>query len=209
MFYIILLVLPVFCNGQYTVIKLNPLSLIVAKNTSIFLERKLTNSLSVQLGANYFSVKKTGILNLDIGKYDCIFDISGFGFTPEFRWYLLSSPHLVYAPKGIFIGSYLRYMNYNTITSYSNNYLDEKINLKSHLYSFGLTSGLQLIKNNIGMEVFIGPNLNYIDRKIISSSTSVNETQLDFSDSNSVLKLLGKRGIFPSVRAGLTFSGAF
>ncbi len=69
--------------------------------------------------------------------------------------------------------------------------------------------GLQLIKNHVGMEVFIGPGLNYTAREIITSTNAVNETQLDFSDSNNVLKLLGRRGIFPSVRAGLTLSGAF
>ncbi|GAC1367269.1 MAG: hypothetical protein NVS3B25_00130 [Hymenobacter sp.] len=83
-------------NAQTNIIKINPTSFIV--NTfNLSFEHAVGNKMSFQFGAYY---------TLDLRFFND--EISGFGLTPEYRFYLGGKD----AQQGFFLGPYLRYQNY-------------------------------------------------------------------------------------------------
>ena len=122
------------------IIKINPLSLFVATGNIQF-EHVTGPSSSWQLGAYYtgFSVSGTGF--------------SGFGITPEYRFYLSSTSH---APKGFFIAPFLRYQNYS-LTATDNFGVNDKATLSA--FGGGAILGYQTIMGKrLSFEIFIGPD---------------------------------------------------
>lgn len=121
-------------KAQNTVVKANLLSPLV-RTGSFFVEQKLNNNSSVQLGVFY-----TG------NKWDDT-KVRGWGITPEYRFYLSDSP----APEGFFVAPYLRYFNFN---------LENGANDKADFDGFGggLVIGQQYIfKKRVSFEWFFGP----------------------------------------------------
>lgn len=158
-------------KAQNTVIKANFLSPLV-RTGSFFVEHKLNNNSSIQLGVLYTGTK------IDDTK------VRGWGFTPEYRFYLSDSP----APKGFFIAPYARYLNYN---------LENDANDEAKLNGFGagLIIGQQYIfKKRVSFEWFFGPGYTSID---LDTKTGAEE---DFDTDN-------WDGF--TLRAGLTIGIAF
>jgi hypothetical protein len=122
-------------NAQ-SVIKINILSPIV-KTLNLSYEHALNESSSFQLGFFY-----TGWSN-DATKF------SGFGITPEYRFYLSETP----APEGVYVAPFVRYQKFN---------LEDKefTNDEADFSSFGggLVIGKQWIfKEKISLDIFLGP----------------------------------------------------
>lgn len=80
-------------HAQHSVVKINPLSLVIATGNVSF-ERAVGNKTSLQLGAYY------GSLTYENVRY------TGLGLTPELRIYPFRE-----ALRGIFVGPYARFSN--------------------------------------------------------------------------------------------------
>lgn len=116
-------------------VKVNLFSPLV-RSGSFFYERVLNDDMSGQLG--FFFTKVVA----DDTKF------SGFGITPEFRYYLSESS----APKGIFLAPYIRYQSFKLSVEGS----AAKGNLS--IFGGGLLAGAQtLLKDVITIEAFLGP----------------------------------------------------
>ena len=108
----------------------------LVRTGSFFYEKVLNDDMSGQLG--FFFTK--------VGAGDTKF--SGFGITPEFRYYLSESA----APKGIFFAPYIRYQRFKLSVEGGSS----KGNLS--LIGGGLLVGAQtLLKDVITIETYIGP----------------------------------------------------
>jgi len=127
-------------KAQNTIVKANLLSPLV-RTGSFFVEQKLNDDSSIQLGILY-----TGNTWDDT-------KVRGWGITPEYRFYLSDSP----APKGFFVAPYARYLNYNLEN-------DENDEAKLKGLGAGLIIGQQYIfKKRVSFEWFFGPGYTSID----------------------------------------------
>jgi len=168
------LVLPVTFGQRNNVIKVNLFSPIV-KTGSFFYEHVLNDDKSTQVGF-FFTFYNLGD-----------FSLSGFGVTPEFRYYLSQSR----APKGIFIAPFLRYQQFKV----TNNTTSGVGSLAS--YGGGLLIGAQtLLKETITIEAFLGPVYYAANAKVESGTSSPDEFVLSPFDGF-------------TVRAGITVGFAF
>lgn len=132
-------------KAQKTVIKANVLSPLV-RTGSFFIEHKLNDNSSIQLGLLY-----TG------NKWDDT-RIRGWGITPEYRFYLSETP----APKGFFIAPYARYLNFNLKN-------DESSKAEFEGIGAGLIIGQQYIfKERVSFEWFFGPGYTNMDLDVKS-----------------------------------------
>lgn len=120
------------------VVKINIFSPIV-RTASVFYERAVDQNKSFQLGVFYTGFGSEGT------------KFSGYGITPEFRFYLSTSD----APEGAYIAPYLRYQSFS-IT-------DKETDAKGKYASVGggLLVGKQwLLKDKISLDAFVGPAFN-------------------------------------------------
>jgi len=117
----------------------------LVRTGSFFYERVLNDDMSGQLGF-FFTKVKAG---------DTKF--SGFGITPEFRYYLSESA----APKGIFMAPYIRYQSFS---------LSDEVDIyeaKLSVFGGGLLVGAQtLLKDVITIEAFIGPAYGFYNMDV-------------------------------------------
>ena len=156
-------------NGQGNVIKINILSPVV-KTFNIQYEKKLSAASSFQLGF-FYTGYSTGSTSF-----------SGFGLTPEYRFYLSDTE----APKGVYAAPFVRYQNF-TLTNGG-----DKGTLS--LIGGGLILGKQwLFKEKFALDIFIGPSYSSGSTKVTSGSNSFDT---------------GSFGGF-SVRTGICFGYAF
>jgi hypothetical protein len=158
-------------RAQENVFKINIFSPIV-KTFNLSYERKLSASSSFQLGAFYtgYSAGET--------------KFSGFGVTPEYRFYLSESE----APAGVYVAPFLRYQNFNLTEDLS----DSEGTLS--MFGGGVVIGKQWIfKEKISLDIFIGPQYTTGDVKVTSGSDTFDT------------------GVFDGfgVRTGLTLGFAF
>ncbi len=147
-----ILTLNVAFAQKENVLKINILSPIV-KTLNVQYERKLNATSSLQLGFFY------------TGYTDSETSFSGFGITPEYRFYLSDTE----APEGVYIAPFLRYQDFSLTESTSNG--------KATLSTFGggLILGKQwLFKEKIALDIFIGPSYASGTPKITSGSGSFN-----------------------------------
>ncbi|MDH5381786.1 MAG: DUF3575 domain-containing protein [Cyclobacteriaceae bacterium] len=135
----IILVLSVaynIANAQTNAIKINYLAPIV-KTINLQFEHALNESSSVQLGVYYLSWAPQGTTT----------KFSGYGITPEYRFYLTESTF-----KGVFLGPYFRFQSLklsDTSTADDGVYTG---------YQGGAIIGKQwLFKDKITLEAFLGP----------------------------------------------------
>lgn len=134
-----------FTKAQNTVIKGNLLSPLV-RTGSFFIEQKLNDNSSIQLGLLYSGAK------VDDTK------VRGFGITPEYRFYLSESA----APKGFFVAPYARYLNYDLTN-------DNRTKAKMQSFGAGLIIGQQYIfKERVSFEWFFGPAYTNADLDVKS-----------------------------------------
>ena len=161
-------------QAQQHVIKLNLFSPIV-RTVSGFYENAFSETTSAQLGFFY-----TGISIDDT-------EFSGFGITPEVRFYLSETT----APEGFYAAPFIRYQNFDLTI--------EDTNARATLSNFGggLLIGKQWIfKERIALDAFIGPSY-------ISGSVKVESPGSDEDD----FETGGLDGF--GVRLGLSFGVAF
>jgi len=144
-------------SAQKNVIKVNLISPL-SRTGSFFYERIIADRTTFQLGFYYtdFFIKSTStkgsITTTNTTKF------SGFGITPEFRFY--SSEETF---TGFYIAPFLRYQNLS-ITDNNN-----KATLAT--YGAGLLIGKQwLYRDRITLDLFVGPCLNVGDVEIESGS---------------------------------------
>jgi hypothetical protein len=152
------------------VIKINIFSPI-AKTFNIQYERKVSASSSLQLGFYYsgFSIDNT--------------KFSGFGLTPEYRFYLSDTE----APHGVYVAPFVRYQNFSVTNG------PDKGTLTT--VGGGLIIGKQWIfKEKIALDIFIGPKYSSRNVKVTSGT--------DTFDTGNGLDGFG-------VRAGVCFGLAF
>ncbi len=162
-------------SAQSTAIKVNLLSPVV-RTFNIAAEQKIAENASLQLGFFYGGVK------VDDTKF------SGWGLTPEYRYYLSSTP----APAGFYLAPYLRYQQFNVTDPGENNTTN-----KGTLSSFGggLVVGKQwLFKERVTLDLFIGP-------KYMSHTAKVTQGVDTFSSANG----FGNFGIRGGVTLGIAF----
>lgn len=89
------LVITYAANAQSNAIKVNLLSPVV-RTINLSYERAISENGSIQLGFFYTGAKVSDV------------KIDGFGLTPEYRFYLSSTP----APNGFYVAPFLRYINF-------------------------------------------------------------------------------------------------
>jgi Protein of unknown function (DUF3575) len=157
--------------AQNNVIKINILSPIV-KTFNASYEHTLSTESSFQIGFFY-----TGYSDSDT-------KFSGFGITPEYRFYLSESD----APAGVYVAPYVRYQNFDLT--------DDVTDSKGTFSAFGggLIIGRQWIfKEKISLDIFLGP-------AYISGNTKVTSGEDSFDT-----------GLFDGfgLRAGVTLGLAF
>ncbi|UYN88341.1 MAG: DUF3575 domain-containing protein [Cyclobacteriaceae bacterium] len=118
------------------VVKINILSPIV-KTINVSYERAINENGSFQLGFFY-----TGWSN-DLTKF------SGFGITPEYRFYLSDSP----APEGVYVAPFIRYQKFNISDK---DVSDSEADFSA--FGGGVVIGKQWVfKDKITLDLFLGP----------------------------------------------------
>ena len=169
--------------AQRTAIKVNVLSPIV-RTANFSVEEKLGAQTSFQLGFYYTSLKRD-----DQG-------YSGYGITPEFRYYLGQTE----AIAGFYIAPFLRYNKINikaesTTTDGQGNTTTQKVEADLNGFGGGVVVGKQWVfKERITIDLFIGPKGMSRNVKVKSGNED------DFK--------VGAFGGF-GVRGGVTFGVAF
>src|SRR5882762_7411500 len=133
-------------------IKINLLSP-VARTFNIAYERKVSDNGSFQLGF-YYTGAKSGDLKL-----------SGFGITPEYRFYLSQTP----APNGFYVAPFMRYTSYDL--TYNNG--TDKASGSVTSFGGGLVVGRQWVfKERVTLDMFIGPKYQSRNAKTTSGNSS-------------------------------------
>lgn len=172
---------------QKSVIKVNVLSPIV-KTASLFYEHPVSDNKSVQLGFFYTGYKVSET------------KFSGFGFTPEFRFYLSGDD----APEGFYVAPFARYQNFTLSTpsmgtfNANGEYVastgkDDEATLNT--VGGGVIAGRHWIfGEHFSLDVFLGPQLNTGTMKVKSGSEE--------SFSTGAMSGFG-------IRTGVTFGLAF
>jgi hypothetical protein len=158
------------------IIKINLLSPIV-RTASLFYERTLSANSSVMLGF-YYTGFKAGDTQL-----------SGFGLTPAYRFYLSSKYQ---APAGFYVSPYLRYQQFlltETLYNYNNN---SNYQTKDTFRSIGagIELGYQWIfRDIVTLNIFGG--IGYSAGAATSSSNSNNSFDTSPFDGADYSRLLG------------------
>jgi hypothetical protein len=119
-----------------SVFKINILSPIV-KTFNVQYEQKVKDNTSFQIGFFYTGASISST------------DFSGFGITPEYRFYLSSTN----APEGVYVAPFIRYQSF-TLTDDS--FAPSEASLSN--FGGGLILGKQWIfKEKVVLDTFIGP----------------------------------------------------
>lgn len=146
--------------AQNNAIKINYLSPIF-RTLSLFYEHKFTDSGSGQLGFFYtgYSIGDT--------------KFSGFGITPEFRYYLSDDG----AIHGFYIAPYLRYQNFTLTEDYTDYFGgsidDGKYEATLTTFGGGAVVGYQAVfKERVTFDAFAGPGFNSGSIKLKAGSES-------------------------------------
>jgi hypothetical protein len=160
-------------DGQKNVIKVNPLSLLV-KTGNVSYERQVNKSQTFQIGGYY-----SGISLGDI-------QYSGFGITPEYRFYFAGKKE---AFNGVYAAPFGRYQNFTL--------KDKETSDKATFTSIGGGAIIGYEKKFNGgfvLDVFAGPSYNSVSFK--------NKSQEEEFDVKAAFKGFG-------IRSGITLGFAF
>jgi hypothetical protein len=162
-------------EGGKNAVKINPLSILVA-TANVSYERATAEKQSCQLGAFYTGVKISGT------KY------SGFGITPEYRFYVGGHKQVM---DGLYLAPFLRYQHLKWEQT------DTKDNFTYSSVGGGALLGWETTMDDLFVvDLFIGPSIN---------SGTAKSTTATGSDQVSVA------GAFKgfAVRAGINFGFRF
>lgn len=163
-------------QAQSNAIKINILSPLV-KTLNLSFEHALSESSSFQIGFFY-----TGASIADL-KY------TGFGITPEYRFYLSESP----APKGVYLAPFIRYQSVKLEDTSSSSTGSATLSA----IGGGLVVGKQWIfKERITLDIFLGPSFNSGKVKVEDGTSN------QFEDVNAGFDGFG-------LRTGITLGVAF
>jgi hypothetical protein len=144
-------------KAQDNVVKINIFSPIV-KTFNLSYERKISATSSFQLGGFYTGYSTGGT------------KFSGFGVTPEYRFYLSESE----APAGVYVAPFLRYQNFKL----TEDEFDSEGTLS--MFGGGLVIGKQWIfKEKISLDIFIGPQYSAGDVKVESGADTFDTDVFD------------------------------
>jgi len=171
-------------DNPKTLIKCNLGSLIFS-TFNFQLEKVVGEKQSLQLGVFFTSLKVTDT------------KFSGFGITPEYRFYMSQKG----APKGFFAAPFIRYQSFKLTNGSSYDYTTGQslgeASAKLSTFGGGVIIGFQgIIANHISIETFAGPSINAGKVKVDTAGAS----DSDFS--------VGSFSGF-GVRAGFTVGVAF
>jgi hypothetical protein len=167
-------------NAQSNAIKVNIFSLLV-KTGSFFYERALNDNMTGQLGFYYTGFK------LGDTKF------SGFGITPEFRYYFDEALH------GFYAAPYLRYQNFTLSSEYTDYDINGNpilVTGKATLSTFGggaLIGHQWCLGDIVTLDIFLGPGFNAGSVKVTDGNASFETGSFDGFN----------------IRTGLTFGIAF
>jgi hypothetical protein len=143
--------------AQENVLKINIFSPIV-KTLNVSYERKVSATGSFQLGFFYTGYSTSGT------------KFSGFGVTPEYRFYLSSTE----APQGVYVAPFVRYQSFKLEEETSN----DKGTLT--MFGGGLVIGKQWIfKEKISLDIFIGPSYSGGNVKVTSGQDNFDTGAFD------------------------------
>ncbi|MCX7696339.1 MAG: DUF3575 domain-containing protein [Bacteroidales bacterium] len=152
---------------QENVVKVNTLSLLISTFSS-FYERKLTDLHSAQIGF-YFTTYSSYLTGSQDSRY------TGFGLTPEFRYYF----NKVF--EDYYVAPFIRYQNWSVRDVYiqddpSTPQVDEKTfeaRVILQMFGGGILIGKEYIINErIVADFFIGPAYYTSSQKVINSGSS-------------------------------------
>ncbi|MEQ8424466.1 MAG: DUF3575 domain-containing protein [Cyclobacteriaceae bacterium] len=144
-------------NAQNT-LKINILSPIV-KTINLQYEKVISTSSSVQLGFFYTGYSTGGT------------SFSGFGLTPEYRFYLSDTE----APAGVYVAPFIRYQSFNLKE-------DDISNSEADFTSFGggLILGKQWVfKEKVVLDIFLGPAYSSGNVKVKSGTDNFDTGAFD------------------------------
>jgi len=120
--------------------KINLLSPLTS-TANVAYERVVGTRNSFQLGVFYSGVRLSGV------RY------RGFGFTPEYRFYLANEAA---APRGFYLAPFVRYRRFE-LTDQNQPQLGGRL----RTFGGGLTVGYQaLFRDRFSLDAFLGPSLN-------------------------------------------------
>lgn len=124
-------------DGKLNAIKINPLSLAFATG-NVSYERAVGPQSSIQLGGFFAGFKLSEL------KY------SGFGVTPEFRYYFAGNKE---ALNGVYVGPFLRYQSFTIKETIDNS------SVKFSSFGGGAVIGWQKMwDSGFVLDLFAGPN---------------------------------------------------
>jgi hypothetical protein len=152
--------------AQSNTFKVNILSPLV-RTGSFFYEHKLNEQSSIQLGGLF--------TNWSGGDTK----ITGFAFTPEYRFYLSDEKK---ALRGFYVGPYLRYQNLTlsvdeTYTDGNGNQVKGGGKAALNTFGGGVVVGHQWIfKQRFSLDLFLGPSFNDGSIKVTERSTGYSES---------------------------------
>ncbi|WP_207433737.1 DUF3575 domain-containing protein [Sabulibacter ruber] len=154
-------------QAQNNLVKLNLLAPLVSTG-SFYYERVLDDSKAVQLGV-FFT------------KYD---ELSGFGVTPEYRFYLSDTP----APNGFYVAPFLSFMRF-TVESDEDFFSEGSYKGSMTNFGGGLVAGRQWIfKDRVSFDIFLGPEYT-------TGSVKVESGDEDDIQSAGLSGFIGRAGI--------------
>lgn len=155
-------------------IKINLLSP-VARTINLAYERAINENGSFQLGFYYTGVKTGGV------------KLSGFGITPEYRFYLSQTP----APNGFYVAPFIRYNSFTAEDTSDNTVSKATITQ----FGGGAVVGRQWVfKERVTFDMFIGPKYQSTSAKVTSGT-----------DTFTGGSLFGNFGIRGGITLGLAF----
>lgn len=152
------------------VFKVN-LGSLALSNLSLSYERALGQHTSFQIQGNYFlrhrlpsSIRDSIFNNNQEVDQKLTIDeprFSGWGLTPEFRWYFLKNQT---APKGLYAAGYLRTWSYSGKMNVNYKDADTDVQVQGKISYFAIKPGVQvgyqfLFGNTVSLDIFAG--LNY------------------------------------------------
>lgn len=142
-------------QSKGNVIKINILSPIV-QTINLQYEKTLSATSSFQLGFFYTGYSVSGT------------EFSGFGITPEYRFYLSDTE----APEGVYLAPFARYQNFS---------LTESSNKATYsTFGGGLILGKQwLFKEKIALDLFFGPSYSSGSVSVTSGTNTFTTSAFD------------------------------
>lgn len=189
--------------AQKTVVKVNPLGLVFGQ-ISLGIEHAITDKHAAALFVHRNSFKYGSVTNY--GRLE----VKGFGFTPEYRFYIWSPTES--APNGFYASPYMRFRFFNGTYELEKD-IENPVSGETETYKGngsidvnviggGAMIGYQaIIKERFALDFFLGGG---------GASYSPSDVELTYNDDAGTKEVRTPGGLFlPAVRIGLALGVAF